>query len=82
MSIRKIGHSHGIVIPKPVLSQLGLTIKGGAEMTVEGDALVLRRPAHAVRMGWAAAARNIASISDDELIMGEFSNAVDSELVW
>ena len=82
VSIRQIGNSQGVVIPKPVLAQLGLDSKAGAEMTIEDGALVLRRPASPARKGWAEAARRIAEAGDDELVMGEFSNAVDSELVW
>ena len=82
VSIRQIGNSQGIVIPKPLLTQLGLSGEAGAEITVEGDALVLRRPANRVRAGWAEAARQIAESEDDELVMGEFGNADDQELVW
>jgi antitoxin MazE len=82
VSIREIGNSHGIIIPKPVLAQLGLDSKAGAEMTIEDGALVLRRPASPARTGWADAARRIAEAGDDELVMGEFGNAEDSELVW
>ena len=82
VSIRQIGNSQGIVIPKPVLAQLGLDSKAGAEMTIEDDAIVLRRPASPARAGWADAARKIAEAGDDELVMGEFGNAEDSELVW
>jgi antitoxin MazE len=82
VSIRQIGNSQGIVIPKPVLAQLGLDSKAGAEMTIEDGALVLRRPASPARTGWADAARRIAEAGDDELAMGEFGNAEDSELVW
>ena len=82
VSIRKIGNSQGIVIPKPVLVQLGLNSKVGAEMTIEDGALVLRRPASRVRTGWADAARRIAEAGDDELVMGEFDNTEDRELVW
>lgn len=80
--IRKIGNSQGVVIPKPVLAQLGLDSKGGAEMTIEDGALVLRRPAGPARAGWAEAAREIAEAGDDQLVMGEFGNAEDTELVW
>jgi antitoxin MazE len=82
VSIRQIGNSQGVVIPRPVLTQLGLSSEAGAEMTIEGDALVLRRPASRVRTGWAEAARNIAEAGDDELVMGEFGNAADTELSW
>jgi antitoxin MazE len=65
VNIRRIGNSQGIVIPKPVLAQLGLDAEAGAEMTVEGDALVLRRPASSLRAGWAEAARKIAEAVTD-----------------
>jgi antitoxin MazE len=82
VNIRQIGNSQGIVIPKPVLAQLGLDSNEGAEMTIEDGALVLRRPSNPSRTGWAEAARRIAEAGDDELVMGEFGNAEDSELAW
>jgi antitoxin MazE len=82
LNLRPIGNSQGVVIPKPVLAQLGLDAKAGVEMTIEDGALILRRPADPVRTGWAEAARSIAEAGDDELVMGEFGNAEDSELVW
>jgi antitoxin MazE len=82
VSIRQIGNSRGIVIPKPVLAQLGLDAKAQVEMTIENGALLLRRPASPARTGWAEAAKRIAKAGDDELVMGEFGNADDAELVW
>lgn len=82
VSIRKIGNSHGVVIPKTVLAQVGLDSQVGADMTIEDGALVLRRPAGPARAGWAEAARRIADSGDDGLAMGEFGNAEDAELVW
>lgn len=82
VTIRRIGNSQGIVIPKPILAQAGLDSKTGAEMTIEDGALVLRRPAGPARAGWAEAATRIAGAGDDELVMGEFGNAEDGELVW
>jgi antitoxin MazE len=80
VSIRRIGNSHGVVIPKPILAQLGLN--GEAEMTVEGGALVLRKPAGPTRAGWAEAAKKIADAGDDQLVLGEFGNEADKDLVW
>ena len=82
VNIREIGNSQGIVIPKPILIQLGLTGETGAEMSVEGDALILRRAAQPARAGWAEAAKRIAAAGDDELAMGEFGNAADADLAW
>ena len=41
-TIRKLGNSQGVLIPKPLLAQVGLV--GEAEMRVEDGALVLRAP--------------------------------------
>ena len=81
ITIRQIGNSQGIVIPKPLLAQVGLD-GGEAEMTIEGDALVLRKPTKPARAGWAEAAQKVAQRGDDALVMGEFGNEADAELVW
>jgi antitoxin MazE len=78
--VRRIGNSLGVVIPKPVLAQAGVSDR--AELTVERDAIVLRRPRQAVRSGWAEAAQTIAAHGAEELLLGEFSNADDAELTW
>ena len=80
IAIRKMGNSQGVIIPKPVLTQLGLDIE--AEMSVERDAIVLRKPRKSVREGWAAASKAIAAAGDDRLVWPECGNAGDSELVW
>ncbi len=78
--IRRLGNSQGILIPKPILQQVGLVDQ--AEMLVEGDALILRRPKAAPRSGWAEAARQLAAAGDDSLVMPEFTNEEDAELAW
>lgn len=80
VTVRRIGNSLGIVIPKPVLAQVGLSEQ--AEMTVERGAIVLRKPRNATRSGWAEAAQSIAKLGEDELLMGEFVNAADVDLEW
>ena len=80
IAIRKMGNSQGVIIPKPVLAQLGL--EGEAEMSIERDALVLRKPRKAVREGWADAAKAIAASGDDRLVWPECGNAGDSEFAW
>jgi len=80
VTVRRIGNSLGIVIPKPVLAQVGLSEQ--AELTVERGAIVLRKPRKAVRFGWSEAAQSVASQGEDELLMGEFPNANDQEFKW
>jgi antitoxin MazE len=80
VTVRRIGNSLGIVIPKPVLAQVGLSER--ADLTVERGAIVLRKPRRAARTGWGDAARSVAIADEDELLMGEFANAADAELEW
>jgi len=80
ISIRRLGNSQGILIPKPVLQQIGLVDQ--AELRVEKDALVLRKPKSAPRNGWAAACRTLTEAGDDALELPEFANAEDAELTW
>jgi antitoxin MazE len=82
VNIRRIGNSQCVVIPKGVLAELGLSVEAGAEMTIEGGALVLRRRSSRARAGWAEAAKKIAEAGDDALVMDEFGDAADRDLVW
>jgi antitoxin MazE len=79
-AIRRMGNSQGVLIPKPILAQLGF--EDEVEMEIEDDTLVIRRPQKKVREGWAEASRNVARAEDDALVMGEFGNADDAELSW
>ncbi|MGA9069779.1 MAG: AbrB/MazE/SpoVT family DNA-binding domain-containing protein [Terracidiphilus sp.] len=79
-TIRRLGNSQGILIPKPLLQQLGL--EDQAEMRVEGDALVLRKPKAAPRTGWAEASRKLAAAEEDALALPEFANEADAEWTW
>jgi antitoxin MazE len=79
-TIRRLGNSQGILIPKPLLQQVGLVDE--ADMRVEGDALVLRRPKDDPRSGWAEASRKLAAESDDALVFSEFANEEDAKLTW
>ncbi|KLU25498.1 antitoxin [Caballeronia mineralivorans PML1(12)] len=79
-TIRRMGNSQGVLIPKPILAQLGL--EDEVEMEVENDAIVLRKPQKKARQGWSEASKAIAEAGDDGLVMGEFPNADDAELSW
>ena len=82
LTIRAIGNSKGIVLPKPVLAQIGLEGASNVAMTVEHGAIILRKPAQPACAGWAEAARSLAAQGGDELVMGEFGNQNDAELAW
>ena len=79
-TIRRMGNSRGVIIPKPVLAQLGL--QDEAEMVVEKDCILLRRPQKRAREGWAEASQKIAAEREDKLVWPEFANEADVELQW
>lgn len=79
-AIRKMGNSQGVIIPKPVLAQVGLVDE--ALMTVEHGALVLRPAPPSRREGWAEASCRLAEQNDDTLVWPEFANADDQHLKW
>lgn len=82
VTIRAIGNSKGVVLPKPILAQAGLEDATDAELTVENGVILLRKPARPTREGWGAAAHKLAVAGEDALVMGEFGNAADTELDW
>jgi antitoxin MazE len=45
-------------------------------------ALVQRKVARPAVAGWAEAAQKVVGRGDDALVMGEFGNEADAELVW
>ncbi len=78
--IRQMGNSRGVLIPKPLLKQVGLEEE--AELVVEGNTLVLRQPKRAPRAGWAEASRQLAQRGEDALVLPEFPNEGDADLKW
>jgi len=80
IAIRRMGNSQGVLIPKPLLVQVGLERE--AEMVIEKGCIVLRRPQEKARDGCAEASRKIVEAEDDKLVWPEFGNESDSELRW
>ena len=79
-TLRKLGNSRGVIIPKPLLAQVGMT--GEAEMKVENGAIVLRPARRTPREGWAEASRAVAADAAQALAWPEFANGGDNDLRW
>jgi antitoxin MazE len=80
VSIRKMGNSQGILIPKPILAQVGLEVT--ADLQVRDGVIEIRPVRRNPREGWAEDARRLASEGDDALVWPEVANEQDDELVW
>ena len=78
--IRRLGNSRGVIIPKLMLQEAGLEEE--AEIALERGAIVLRKPSHNPRQGWAEASRKLAESGDDKLVWPEFANQDDGDLQW
>lgn len=80
VAIRKMGNSHGVLIPKPILAQVGL--EGVADLQVRDGVIEIRPLPRSPREGWAADARRLAEQGDDALVWPEFANGDDADLDW
>jgi antitoxin MazE len=80
VSIRKMGNSQGVLIPKPILNRVGL--EGSADLQVRAGVIEIRPIRRNPREGWAEDARRLAGSGDDVLVWPEFAIEGDNELVW
>lgn len=80
VTIRTMGNSKGILIPKPILEQTGL--EGVADLQVNNGVIEIRPVKRHPREGWAADSQGIAQAGDDGLVWPEFANADDKDLQW
>lgn len=81
-AVKKIGNSAGIVIPKPLLAEIGAKAGDGVELTVDQGRIIIEPVQAKARAGWAEDAKRLAEAGDDEPLWPEFSNAEDAELIW
>lgn len=80
VSIRKMGNSQGVLIPKPILAQVGL--EGSADLQVRDGVIEIRPVRRNPREGWAEDAERVAQDGGDSLVWPEFANDGDQDLVW
>ena len=80
VSIRKMGNSRGVLIPKPILKQAGL--EDSADLRLRAGVIEIRPIRRNPREGWAEDARRLAGAGDDALVWPEFTNQGDDQLIW
>jgi antitoxin MazE len=81
--LRKLGNSSGVIIPRSLLRDLGMSEGDPVEMTLEAGRIILVPIKRRMRAGWAEASQSIAEARDDTLVWPEFGNAEDDEtLIW
>ena len=80
VKIRKMGNSQGVLIPKPILAQLGL--ESTVELQVRDGVIEIRAIRRNPREGWAADAQRLAAAGADGSVWPEVANEGDAALVW
>ena len=82
-ALRKMGNSTGMIVPKAMLGQLGLSSGAAMELTIEGNRIIATPVEVAVRAEWADAAAAIGAVADDEADGWQaFGSDGDDALTW
>lgn len=81
-ALRKLGNSSGVIIPKSMLTEVGIGIGDVFDITLEEGRIVLAPVKRRPREGWAEAFEAIAEAGDDALVWPEFGNDEDANLTW
>ena len=81
-AIRKLGNSHGVIIPKPQLAEIGAKANDRVDMKVEGGRIVIAPIRRDPRAGWADECKALREAGEDGLVWPEFGNEDDDKLVW
>ncbi len=81
-AIRKMGNSHGVIIPKPLLEEIGAKANDEVDIKVKKGKLVIEPRKKKLREGWAEDSKAIAAAGDGGLVWPEFGNDGDKDLKW
>jgi antitoxin MazE len=77
-----MGNSSGVIIPKPMLSELGAHAGDEVEMSLEAGKIIISPVERPPRLGWREASRALAEAGEDGLVWPEFGNLDDENLKW
>ena len=82
-TIRRLGNSQGVSIPRSVLDEAGFAIDSPIEMTVDAGSIVLRKIAVHPREGWSEDAASLVDEAEDGLWLGaDLDASARGELTW
>ncbi len=80
-SLRKMGNSIGMIVPKAALAEIGATLGARMTLRVDNGVLIAEPMATPVRAGWAEGAA-IVGTDDDAAGWRTFGNDGDADLTW
>ncbi len=79
-AIRKMGNSHGVIIPKPILEEAGVKANDSVEVSVKKGTIIIARANPGPRAGWAEASKRLRKAGEVSLVWPEFANDGDKDL--
>lgn len=80
-SLRKMGNSTGVILPEPLLKEIGSQRGDVVDIQIEAGRIVISPLPASPRAGWAEDARKIAE-TETALAWPEFPNLDDAHLRW
>ena len=83
-SLRKMGNSTGMILPKAILDELGLASGAKIDLRVEGGEVIAKPVKRIVREGWEEDAKIIGAmgLSQEDKDWLEFDDPIDGEWEW
>jgi len=81
-AIRRMGNSQGVLIPKPLLAEIGAETGDQIEMKVERGKIVMAPLKRRPREGWAEASKTLAEAGEGGLLWPQFGNEADQDWTW
>jgi antitoxin MazE len=81
--VRKLGNSHGVIIPKPLLDEIGLTAGDSVSLKVNKKGRLVMSPLRArVRDGWAEDSKALAEAGEAGAVWPNIAAGPDGGPKW
>jgi antitoxin MazE len=81
-AIRKLGNSSGVIIPKSMLTEIGISAGDPVDLSLEDGRIAITPLKRRPREGWAGAFGEIEELGEEDRAWLEFGNDGDAELEW
>ena len=83
-TLRKMGNSTGMILPKAILDQLGLSSGAKVELRVENGEVIAKPEKRKIREGWEEAAKRVGAdpLTEEDLAWLDMPNDFDKEWEW
>ena len=79
-----MGNSTGMILPRSILGEIGVTTGAAMDLRVEDGRLIITPVVNKARAGWTEDAAAVAATgpTDDERAWGYVGNEGDADLTW